>query len=75
MKDNGLMPYLESDKEAFSPPPTIHHVHGHGDQRSGHIPRTSPLHLLAYDIAQTAPSEGELANIMNAYGKLHAFNK
>ncbi len=74
MKENGLILYLESDKEAFCPP-TIHHVHGLRDQRSGHNPRRSQLLVLAYadDVAQTAASERELADIMNVWQA--AFNK
>ena len=55
-------------------PPTIHHVHELGEQRSRHNPRTSQLHTgYADDIAQTAASEGELADIMNVWQA--AFNK
>ena len=59
MKDNSLIPILESDKEAFFPP-TSHHVHGLGDQRSGHNTKDHN-YILAYanDIAQTKKSKQE----------------
>ena len=73
MKENGLILYLESDKEALSPLILIIYM----DLMIREVVTTQEDHnyILAYadDIAQTAASEGKLADIMNVWQA--AFNK
>ena len=73
MKENGLILYLESDKEALSPLILIIYM----DLMIREVVTTQEDHnyILAHadDIAQTAASEGKLADIMNVWQA--AFNK
>ena len=76
VKENGLILYLESDKEAFFPPYYSSCTWTWWSEKwPQHKKITTTYSVLAYadDIAQTAASEGELADTMNAWQA--AFNK